>query len=125
MIKIALPTKADSQVDNHFGHCAYFSIVTIEEGQITEIVTLPAPEGCGCKSGIAVTLREMGVSTLLAGNMGEGAKNVLGAQGIRVVRGCSGDIRDIVNAYVAGKIADSGVGCETHHDGCHHHAILK
>ena len=59
----------------------------------------------------------MGVQVMLAGNMGQGAKNVLEAQRIEVIRGCSGDVEDIVRSYLEGKISDNGEAC-AHHD-CH------
>ena len=37
----------------------------------------------------------MGVSLMLAGNMGSGAVNVLNSQGIDVVRGCSGNVKAV------------------------------
>ncbi len=121
MIKIALPTKITLEVDDHFGHCSFFTVVTVENDRITDTITIPAPETCGCKSGIAVTLRELGVSVLLAGNMGQGAKNVLEAQRIKVIRGCSGSVQEVVEAYLNGTIEDSGQGCNAHgHEGCHH-----
>ena len=89
-MKIAIPTRNQS-VDDHFGHCEYYTIFTIsEDKQIADRETQASPEGCGCKSNIAGVLEEKGVSLLLAGNMGEGAKNVLEAHHIQVIRGCSG-----------------------------------
>ena len=78
---------------------------------------MASPEGCGCKSGIAPVLRQMGVVVMLAGNMGQGAKNVLEAQRIEVIRGCSGDVEELVATYLAGNIKDNGEACD-HHD-CH------
>ena len=78
---------------------------------------MASPEGCGCKSGIAPVLRQMGVAVMLAGNMGQGAKNVLEAQRIEVIRGCSGDVEELVAAYLAGNVKDNGEVCD-HHD-CH------
>ena len=75
-MKIAVPTR-ENFVDDHFGHCAYYTIFEIENNKITNRSTLPAPQGCGCKSGVAAILQAEGVSLMLAGNMGEGAKNVL------------------------------------------------
>ena len=49
--------------------------------------------------------------------MGMGALNKLAAHGIKVVRGCSGDVVTLVNDYLAGKIDDSGVACSAHEDG--------
>ncbi len=117
-MKIAVPTR-DGHVDDHFGHCDHYTIFTIADGSIVATETLPAPQGCGCKSGIAGVLAEMGVEVMLAGNMGEGAKNVLSRNGIRVVRGCGGDVRVLVESFLRGFVFDNGHACD-HHD-CSHH----
>ena len=48
---------------------------------------------------------------------GPGAKNVLEAQRIEVIRGCGGDVEELVAAYLAGNVKDNGESCD-HHD-CH------
>lgn len=115
-MKIAVPTRED-RVDDHFGHCAYYTIFDIIDGRVTGKSRLASPEGCGCKSGIAPVLKQMGVSVMLAGNMGQGAKNVLEAQRIEVIRGCSGDVDVLVRDYLAGSLKDNGEVCD-HHE-CH------
>ncbi len=116
-MKIAIPTR-DNVVDDHFGHCAYYSIYTIEDGKLLSQETLEAPKGCGCKSNIASILSEMGIELMLAGSMGDGAKNKLESSNIKVIRGCSGIVGMVLAAYLAGKISDSGEGCNhTHEDG--------
>lgn len=116
-MKIAIPTR-DNKVDDHFGHCDHYTIYTIEDKNIISQETFPSPEGCGCKSGIAATLKNMGVDVMLAGNMGEGAKNKLESQGIKVIRGCAGSVQVVIGGYLAGAIMDSGKGCSGH-DGEH------
>lgn len=117
-MKIALPTR-DGHIDSHFGHCEYYTIVEInEEKRIVARETLAAPQGCGCKSNIAYTLADMGVSLMLAGNMGQGAVNVLSSQKIAVLRGCSGPVETVVTDWLDGKLMDSSVACD-HHD-CNH-----
>ena len=117
-MKVAIPTR-NNVVDDHFGHCEYYTIFTISEDKLIVCTEIQAsPEGCGCKSNIASVLEEKGVELMLAGNMGEGAKNKLEAHGIAVVRGCSGDIETVVKNYLAGFILDSGKGCAGH-DGAH------
>ncbi len=116
-MKIAVPTR-DNMVDDHFGHCSHYTIYSIENKQVVNREIMPSPEGCGCKSGIAPILREFGVDIMLAGSMGEGAKNVLGMSNIQVVRGCSGNVDELVNLYLNGSITDSGIGCSSHDD--HH-----
>lgn len=115
-MKIAVPTR-DGRVDDHFGHCAYYTIFDVIDGKIVNESRMASPEGCGCKSGIAPVLRQMGVSVMLAGNMGQGARNVLEAQRIQVIRGCSGDVHELAEAFLAGNVSDNGESC-SHHD-CH------
>ena len=116
-MKIALPT-ADSKIDSHFGHCEYFTVFTVnDKREIVSEETVASSVGCGCKSNIASTLAQMGVKIMLAGNMGNGAVNVLQGQGIQVVRGCSGEVKSVAESFLAGKVFDSGNGCNAHDHG--------
>ena len=84
-MKIAVPTR-DERVDDHFGHCDHYTIFTIEDNKVVQRDVMASPQGCGCKSGIAADLQELGVVMMLAGNMGEGAKSKLNAHNIDVIR---------------------------------------
>lgn len=122
-MKIALPCR-DGRIDAHFGHCAYFTVYTAEDGKIVAEERVDSPEGCGCKSNVASVLAAKGVTRMLAGNMGDGAVRVLSGQGIETVRGCEGEVRAVAEAWLAGKIRDSGESCASHgaghsHDGAH------
>ena len=123
-MKIAVPTR-NGKVDDHFGQCDHYTIYTVENKHIISREELPSPQGCGCKSGIAADLQQMGVEVMLAGSMGAGALNKLQACGIKVVRGCMGDIESVVNGYLLGFVLDSGIGCaghgEDHECGNHSH----
>jgi predicted Fe-Mo cluster-binding NifX family protein len=102
-MKIALPSR-QNQVDEHFGHCEYFTVFTVDDkNAIISQDIISSPTGCGCRSNIAGTLKEIGVKLMLAGNMGQGAVNVLNSVGIKV----------------AGRLEDSGVACALHEHGCH------
>ncbi len=114
---IALPSR-DGKIDDHFGHCAYFTLVEVADEKIVSTRRFDSPEGCGCKSGVAPLLAEAGVTLMLAGNMGQGAVNVLAANGIAVVRGCSGSIDDAVALYLRGELSDNQQICD-HHDCTH------
>ena len=102
-IIIAVPTRTNRTVDDHFGHCAQFTLFNVnDEKAVQEAGIVFSPPGCGCKSNIVSVLRQKGVSILLAGSMGEGAVSVLQGHGIEVHRGCSGDAAKAVEAFVAG-----------------------
>lgn len=110
---IAVPTKG-KEVDSHFGHCDCFSIYTVENDNVLKEELFTAPKGCGCKSNLAGILKEKNVDLMLAGNMGQGALNKLTGAGINVIRGCSGNVMDVVGTYLKGELNDSGESCSNH-----------
>lgn len=123
-MKIAIPTR-DGVVDHHFGHCAYYTVVeTDDNNEVVKISTLASPEGCGCKSNIAYEMKDMGITLMLAGNIGQGAINKLGSCGIEVIKGCEGNVETLVRDYLAGKIVDNPQVCD-HHDCGHHQPTIS
>ena len=77
MTKLAIPTR-EGRVDDHFGHCDHYSVFTIDDNkQVVSTERLDSPQGCGCKSNIASVMQQMGITMMLAGNMGMGAFNKL------------------------------------------------
>ena len=116
-MKIAIPAR-DGRVDDHFGHCDHYEIFTIEGGSVVAREVLASPQGCGCRSNIAAELASQGVGVMLAGNMGDGALHKLQEHGIRVLRGCSGEVEALVRSYMLGFVFDAGHSCN--HE-CHSH----
>ena len=112
-MKIAVPSR-NGMVDEHFGHCKEFLVFRIEGSELVAEPAIPSPQGCGCKSGVAADLARAGVSHIVAGNMGDGAVRVLGAHGIAVLRGASGDALTAAKAFLSGELADSGIACAGH-----------
>jgi predicted Fe-Mo cluster-binding NifX family protein len=117
-MKIALPSR-NANLDDHFGHCEYFTVFTVDENkQILAEEIVQSSVGCGCKSNIVDTLSAMGVTMMLAGNIGNGAVNVLSNHGIQVQRGCSGTVKAVAQQWLDGTIVDSGTNCHQHEHGC-------
>jgi len=118
-MKIAIPASG-TNVESHFGKCNNYAIVSIsEDNKIESISDFDASDSCGCKSNIAEVFINMGVKVMLAGNMGRGAVSSISSQGIELVRGCKGNITNVVNEYLNNNIVDSEEFCLTHD---HHHA---
>lgn len=120
MTKIAIPSR-DGQVDEHFGHCGYFTILSVgPDKTIADEETFAPPAECGCRSNLVADLLERGVTALIAGNMGQGAAVKLRQAGITVVRGASGPVRDAATAYLAGTLKDRDELCQAHGHDCLH-----
>ena len=120
-MKIAVPVTENNEIDDHFGHCEYYTIYTIlDTNAIISIESMESVIGCGCKSNIATTLADCGVKVMLAGGIGNGAINKLNKAGIEVIRGCSGNPTDNVKLYLQGELVDNGESCSEHsHDHGH------
>ena len=120
-MKVALPSRGGS-IDPHFGHCAEFTIFSIDGKSILQEEKITPPAGCGCKTDIIPQLVDQGVTVMLAGNMGEGAAQLLRRHGIDIYRGLAGGTRDVTLQWLEGQVVDSGVGCGEHGDhGCGSH----
>lgn len=82
--KIAIPT-ADGILCSHFGHCEAFYMATIVDGKITEenIIVPPAHEPGLYPAWVA----EHGVKTVIAGGMGQKARDLFAKVQVEVFVG--------------------------------------
>jgi FKBP-type peptidyl-prolyl cis-trans isomerase 2/predicted Fe-Mo cluster-binding NifX family protein len=130
---IAVPSEStdglDAAISEHFGHCAAFTIITVENDSISEvsIVENTEHEEGGCMAPVDL-LKKHGVEVLLAGGMG--MRPLAGFQqvGIHVHhKKNAGTVREAVELFLAGGCPAFGEeqtcrggegGCGGHH---HHH----
>ncbi|WP_320128269.1 iron-sulfur cluster carrier protein MrpORP [uncultured Sphaerochaeta sp.] len=111
MLKIAVASD-QGNVSGHFGHCESFMLFDCENEKITHIDTVPNP---GHKPGfLPVFLHEQGANVIISGGMGGGAVDIFNEKGIEVVVGATGAAKDVVEAYLAGKLKSTGSVCHEH-----------
>lgn len=114
-MKIAIPTN-NNMVEDHFGHCDSYTIFDVDQNNnIMSKEVIKWLHGCGCKSNLAETLKEMNVTTLLLGNIGQRALHLLKSSQIDVIRGCHGTTELVLQNYLDGKLTDVDTTCH-HHD---------
>ena len=119
MTKLAIPTR-ENQVDNHFGHCEFFSIIELnDQKEITGQFELESSKSCGCKTNLAEELAGEGVTLLLAGGIGQGAINKLKSQNIEVLAGFSGTIEEAIEKWKTNNYQINMPICVEHHN-CSH-----
>lgn len=114
-MRIAVPTKAN-QVDDHFGHCEYFTIFELNENK--EVIgreRLESSSECGCQSNLAELLAERKVDVMLAAGIGDGAIRKLNAQAIEVIPGFHGPVDEVVQNYLTNAIRPAFRICTDHH----------
>lgn len=110
-MKIAIATDGN-QVSGHFGHCAGFTLIEAEGGQITgrEFVSNP-----GHRPGfLPVFLGEKGVNVIISGGMGGNAVRLFEQNSIKVVTGASGDVDKTARLYLDGQLRSTDSACHEH-----------
>lgn len=113
-MKIAV-TCENSMVFQHFGHTPEFAVFEVENQSIVSEKVLSSGEaGHGALAGV---LAQEKVDLLICGGIGGGAINALSGVGIEVLGGASGNVRQVVEAYLNGTLQTrSDFHCQHHHD---------
>lgn len=110
--RIAVPVSAGT-VAEHFGHCEQFAIFHTDSAvtKIEGVVMVPAPPH---QPGLLpVWLKGLGVDVILAGGMGQRARDLFTENSIEVVIGAGGgDAREVAQAYLDGKLVSGANPCD-------------
>ena len=94
-MRIAISTDGD-RVAPHFGRCEAYTLVDIDEQEITRQARIPNPgHQPGFRPGY---LAERGVACIVAGGMGPRAQTLFGEKGIQTVVGVSSTLDETVDA---------------------------
>lgn len=116
-MKIAVTCEND-EVFQHFGHTPEFAVFEVENGKIVaESRLLCGETGHGALAGL---LAGGDVEVLICGGIGGGALNALAAADIQVIGGASGNVRQVVEALLAGHLAvNADFYCRHHEESGH------
>ena len=117
-MKLAV-TYNNGEIFQHFGHTEYFKIYEIQDGKIQESqVVSTNGQGHGALAGF---LKEQGVTSLICGGIGGGAKNALADADILVYGGVSGNADEAAKALLNGTLQfNPNVTCNHHsHEDSH------
>lgn len=119
-MKIAIATD-NNMVSRHFGHCEGFTIFTLENKKISKKEFIENP---GHKKGfLPIFLNEHGINIIISGGMGQGAIEIFNNNNIEVITGTTGNLEEIIQAYLEGELISSGSICHEHEhkDSCGEH----
>lgn len=108
---IALPTMApggmDATVSDHFGHADVFTLVTLDDGQVTEVKTVANPPHAqgGCLAPVGV-VAQAGAKAFIAGGMGMRPLMGFGQAGVEVFHhGGATTVSEAVKAFAEGRLS--------------------
>ncbi|HAS27743.1 MAG TPA: dinitrogenase iron-molybdenum cofactor biosynthesis protein [Dehalococcoidia bacterium] len=119
-MKIAITatgTTLENDVDSRFGRCPYFIIADPDTMEYEYLDNASAQAGGGAGIAAAQMIVEKGVESVLTGNCGPNAYNVLSPAGIKVITGVSGRIADVIEDYKEGRYKESAEANVSSHHG--------
>jgi len=99
----------EGKVDPRFGRARQFALIDTESGEVVFIENsqnLNAPQGAGIQA--AQTAARHGAQVVITGNVGPKAFTTLSAAGISVCTGATGTVREAVEQYQTGQLAEAG-----------------
>ncbi len=133
---IAIPSEApgglDAVISDHFGHCAAFTLVEIEDGVVGEVRVVENQEHAegGCLAPVTM-LKEQSVDAMVAGGMGMRPLAGFRQVGIKVFsKADTKQVREAVQLFAEDKAQEfddnqtcggGGGHCGGHGHGHHHH----
>jgi predicted Fe-Mo cluster-binding NifX family protein len=122
-MRLAIATD-NGRVAAHFGRCPEYTLVDVEDGREVSRRTLDNP---GHEPGrIPAFLNEHDADAVVAGGMGQRAKQLFDSMGIEQVIGTQGSIDSVVKEFIDGTLEGGESLCshgqgEHDHDDLHHH----
>jgi len=108
-VKVAIGSQQsdiDSLVDPRFGRAAWFILADTASDGWTSLDNRENAEGSGGGGLVATRLAELGVQSVITGNVGPSAQRALSTTGIRILQAGNGvTVREALNAFRDGILA--------------------
>ena len=94
----------ESQTDPRFGRCKYFVVVDTETEKFEVLPNENADRMGGAGIKAAQLVADLELHSVLTGNIGPNAFEVLNTAGIQVMTGVTGTIADAIETYKQGQL---------------------
>jgi len=107
-MNIAIPSQDTSGlegfVEEHFGRARYYTIIEVEKREIQRVRVVETPYTEHGPGDIPNWLKSLDVDVVLALGIGPKAISHFENLGIKVIRGVTGNIRDILRDFLKGEL---------------------
>jgi len=95
------------QISQHFGRCPYYLIVDVDGHEIRKTDSVNNPYYNSHVPGMVPQfISEQGANVMIAGGMGPRAIDMFTSLGIEAVSGATGNVGNVLQAYLRGEISE-------------------
>jgi predicted Fe-Mo cluster-binding NifX family protein len=98
----------NATVDERFGRCRYFIIVNTATMKINTLPNQGTISSSGAGVQAAQLITKQGVTSVITGNIGPKAFQILQVAGVQVFTGVRGVIKDAIERYKKGELKETG-----------------
>jgi predicted Fe-Mo cluster-binding NifX family protein len=108
-----------AQLSGHFGRCPYYTLVDVEGSEIKGVNVIENPYFNNHVPGqVPQFIKDQNANVMIAGGMGPRAIDLFSGFGIEVATGISGQVSDILTAYLSGKVSGTVACGHDHEESC-------
>ena len=108
-------------MSGHFGRCPYYTMIDVEGNEKKKVHVIKNPYFDNHVPGkIPHFIKEQKANVMIAGGMGPKAIDLFHSFGIEVYTGVSGKVKDVLEAYLNGKVKGMVACAHDHKDSCGH-----
>jgi predicted Fe-Mo cluster-binding NifX family protein len=99
-------TGLEANVSEHFGRCAFYVLVDVEDKEIKKTQTVENPffDSHGGPGEVPAFINEQKANVIMAGGMGGRAFTFFEQFNIEAVTGATGTVKEAVDKYLAGEL---------------------
>jgi len=112
-----------SLMSMHFGRCPYYTLVDVEGDDIKGVEVVENPYFNNHTPGVVPQfINNQRANVMIAGGMGPRAIDMFQNFGIEVATGVGGQVKNVLKAYLEGKVKGTAPCAHNHEGGhgCHH-----
>jgi len=112
----------ESEMSMHFGRCPFFMMADVDGKDVKKTEAIPNPFFNGHVPGaVPDFINKQHANVLIAGGMGPKAVQMFESFGIEVATGVGGQVENVLQAYLDGKISGTVACAHDHGDSCGGH----
>jgi predicted Fe-Mo cluster-binding NifX family protein len=105
----------ESEMSMHFGRCPYYVMVNVDGKDVKQTEAIANPFFNGHVPGaVPEFINKQSVNVMIAGGMGPKAIDMFNGFGIEVVTGVGGQVGNVLQAYLDGKISGAAACAHDH-----------